>query len=305
MRRTILVLLFVYAVVGGSGALAGDSKLEASHSDDIERWFEGRVERLTAPTGYLSIAGLFWLEEGENSFGSDPSNDFVFPDKAPGTMGVFRVDNGKVTVVVDPRVKITRDGKAIARLELSNDHDDGGATVLQWGTLSWFVIQRGETRLIRLKDPESENRTNFGTLQRYAVDEKWMVAGKAEFYPVTKYFETVNSVGIPAHERFYGAVVFELDGETYRLDALYEMGTEDWFIIFADETSGLETYGAGRYLYCEPPDEDGNVVIDFNKSYNPPCAFSEFTTCLFAPPQNFLPIRVTAGEKTYQSVTKK
>lgn len=281
---------------------AGDTASSAvGHAEEIEQWFQWRLERLKAPGGYLSIVGLFWLESGDNTFGSDPSNDFVFPDKAPGTMGMFNVDDGEVTVIVDPRVEITHEGEAVQNLVLRDDHDEEGPTVLEWGTMSWFVIRRGEKLLIRLKDPESENRANFGVLVQYPVDDRWRVVGRVEYYTPTKYFETMNSVGIPAREWFYGAVVFELEGEKYRLDALHERGTEDWFIIFADETSGLETYPAGRYMYCKPPDENGNVVIDFNKSYNPPCAFSDYTTCLFAPPQNFLPIRVTAGEKSYKS----
>ena len=94
-----------------------------------------------------------------------------------------------------------------------------------------------------------------------------------------------------------GAVAFQVNGQTYKLDALTEQGEPRLFIIFADQTSGKETYGAGRYLYADPPDAAGHMIIDFNKSYSPPCAFTRFATCPLPPEQNRLPFRVEAGEK--------
>jgi uncharacterized protein (DUF1684 family) len=94
-------------------------------------------------------------------------------------------------------------------------------------------------------------------------------------------------------------LVFEVNGKTHRLDPVLEKGSKQLFIIFGDKTTGKETYGAGRYLYADPAGDDGKVVLDFNKAYNPPCAFTQFATCPLPPRQNRLAIRVEAGEKKY------
>jgi uncharacterized protein (DUF1684 family) len=141
-------------------------------------------------------------------------------------------------------------------------------------------------------------------LKRFAIDEKWRFEGTLETYTPDKYIPFDDTIGLVTNHRVYGTIVVEIDGETYRLDALGDQGAKKLFVIFADATSGLETYGGGRYVYVDTPGDDGVVVIDFNKAYNPPCAFNSHTTCLLPPPQNRLAIRVTAGEKRYEKHPK-
>jgi len=109
--------------------------------------------------------------------------------------------------------------------------------------------------------------------------------------------QIMNVLGMASGETSPGAIVFTVDGQTYRLDALTEPDEPRYFMIIADKTNGKETYGAGRYLYVDPADAGGHVVIDFNKAYSPPCAFTNFATCPLPPEQNRLPFAIEAGEK--------
>jgi uncharacterized protein (DUF1684 family) len=285
-------------------ARSDEGEKQGGYREEVETWIEGREERLGRPDGYLSIVGLFWLRDGENTFGSDPSSDLVFPDKAPASIGRFDVVDGQVMVTVDPTAGVTHNGTAVRALALSDDRGADGPTILEMGTLTWYVIKRGDRLLIRLRDSESKLRKSFAGLKRFAIDEKWRFEGTLETYTPDKYIPFDDTIGLVTNHRVYGTIVVEIDGETYRLDALGDQGAKKLFVIFADATSGLETYGGGRYVYVDTPGDDGVVVIDFNKAYNPPCAFNSHTTCLLPPPQNRLAIRVTAGEKRYEKHPK-
>lgn len=298
----ILALLSVIAfcVVAPGCARGDDAERQTGYRESIESWIEWREERLMRPDGYLSVVGLYWLQDGENTFGSDPSRDIVFPDSAPRSIGYFDMTGGKVTVTVDPTVGVRHEGSAARTLTLLNDRDERGPTILEMGTLSWYVIARGDRLLVRLRDSESKLHRSFAGLERFAIDERWRIDGALETYTPDKYIPIDDTIGLTTNRRVFGAIVFEIDGEPYRLDALGKRDAEQLFVIFADGTSGLETYGGGRFLYTDAPDSDGRITIDFNKAYNPPCAFNDYTTCPLPPHQNRLPIRVTAGEKRYK-----
>ena len=171
-------------------------------------------------------------------------------------------------------------------------------TTLRKGSVSFFIIERGKKLGVRVKDRESPERVHFEGLQYFPANMKWRVRCKFEPYKPGKTIPILNIIGMLEDSPSPGALVFQVDGKEYRLDAMEgEKEENNLYIIFADKTSGKETYGAGRYLYSEPLGADGTVVLDFNKAYNPPCAFTVFATCPLPPPQNKLPIRVEAGEK--------
>jgi uncharacterized protein (DUF1684 family) len=299
---TLLALLSAITLLAFAEGCGGEEAAErrSAYRESIDAWIEAREERLLSPTGYLSLVGLYRLDNGKSTFGSDPSNDIVFPDKVPPLVGRFDVTGGRVTVAVDSAAGVRHGGAAVETLILQDDRAEGGPTILEMGTLSWYVIRRGDRLMIRLKDSESDTRKSFEGLERFAIDERWRIDGKLEKYTPDKYIPIDNTLGLTTNERVFGAIVFTIDGRAYRLDALGSPGAEKLFVIFADATSGAETYGAGRFLYVDRPDRDGNLVIDFNKAYNPPCAFSDYTTCPLPPPQNRLPVRIPAGEKTYR-----
>lgn len=267
------VLLFAFAAM----ALAAVSTLQT----EIAEWRRAREERLKAEGGWLSVAGLFWLRDGANRFGKDPAADIVLPD-GPAQAGVVELRNGLVTVTMDGKSRpIAPDSTDVARV----------------GRLSLFVIKRGDRYGIRLKDPDSEYRRNYHGIQHYPASEVWRITAK--WVPEPRKVPILNIIGITEDSECPGYAIFQVGGKEYRLSPIIETpGAKELFYIFRDLTTGKETYPAGRFFYSDMP-EDGKVVLDFNKAYNPPCAFTPFATCPLPPKENHLQLRVEAGEKTY------
>jgi uncharacterized protein (DUF1684 family) len=191
------------------------------------------------------------------------------------------------------------EGVPATSMDLQTDAADK-ATVMKMGSLTFFVIRRGDKFGLRVKDKQNPARARFAGLDYFPADPKWRLTSRFEPYNPPKIIPIVNVLGMVENMTSPGALSFEINGSGYRLDPVVEKGSKQLFVIFADKTSGRETYGAGRYLYVEPADADGKIVVDFNKSYNPPCAFTKFATCPLPPRQNRLAIRVEAGEKKYR-----
>jgi hypothetical protein len=269
----------------------------AAYAKEIEQYRIARLAELKSDSGYLSLMGLFWLKEGENKFGSDPANEIVLPkDKVSRLAGVFVLKNGIVRLEAQANSNVTLADKPVTSLELKSDEDDK-PTVLHLGSLSLQIIKRGDKLGVRAKDKDNPARSNFAGIESYPADLKWRVAARFEPYNPPKKMPIVNILGMESGEESPGAVAFEVEGKAYRLDAIKEKGEPKLFMIFADNTSGKETYPAGRYLYVDPPDASGRMIIDFNKAYSPPCAFTRFATCPLPPRQNRLPLAIAAGEK--------
>jgi uncharacterized protein len=272
---------------------------EAAYHADVAKWRADRIAHLTAEDGWLTVVGLSWLKEGDNSVGADPSNPVVLPaGKSPAVLGRIRVAAGKAHLDVAAGVDVTHDGKKVGSLDLASD-ETGKATVLRHGTLSFYLIRRGEKLGVRVKDSASPERKSFRGIGSFPVSPAWRVAARFEPYPAGRTIPIPNVLGNVTREPSPGALVFSIGGREYRLDAVEEQGEDDLFLIFGDSTNGTTTYGAGRFLYAPRAGKDGRTVVDFNKAYNPPCAFTPFATCPLPPPQNRLPIAVKAGEKSY------
>lgn len=287
-------MVLVLAVMGEPAATFDAS----AHKKQVDEWRANRFERLKSEDGWLTLIGLFWLQEGENSFGSDPSNKIIFPKgKSPAKAGTLVVNKGTVKLQTAPGVTITTGGKPVQSAVLKADVT-GEPTVLDLGSLRFYVIDRNGKLGVRLRDREHPARKKFEGIPFYPVDSKWRVEAKFEAHK--KKIPIVNILGMVEDTPSPGTLVFQIDGKTYRLDAVEEQGETDLFIIFGDQTNGKETYGAGRYVYTAPPGPDGKVVLDFNKAYNPPCVFSPYATCPLPPKQNKLAVRIEAGEKNYK-----
>jgi len=283
----------------------------AAHKQEIEKWQSDRLAGLKKEDGWLSLIGLFWLDEGENKFGSDAKNPVVLPkDKAPRVAGSLWLEKGQVRLAARPESKISiappsgvvvnrADNKPLTSLELKDDNDDNGPTILELGSLLINVIKRGDRVGVRVKDRESQTRREFKGLEYYPIDPRWRIEARFEAYQPPKLIPITNVLSMTEDETSPGALVFDVDGTTYRIDPILEKGETDLFVIISDGTTAKETYGAGRYLYVSPPDQSGKVVIDFNKAYSPPCAFTNYATCPLPPAQNRLPFRIEAGEKKY------
>ena len=269
------------------------------YSREIEHWRAQRIARLTAPDGWLSLTGLYWLEPGPSALGSATDNAIVLA-KAPAHLGVieWRAD-GTLALHLDADSGARVDGQRTPEAILRDDREPN-PTRVSVGSVNFIVIDRGGRKALRVRDSEAETRTHFAGIEAFPVDPAWRVVADWIPFDPPQTLETANVIGQMERYPVPGKAVFEREGRTHELLPVIEVpGDSQLFLIFADATSGRETYGAARFLYADPP-RDGRIVLDFNKAYNPPCAFTAFATCPLAPPENRLDLRVTAGEKKYQ-----
>ena len=287
-------------VIGCGPAEAPDLIEPVAYAQEIDQWRASREEGLRSNDGWMSLAGLFWLDEGEHTFGSDESNDIVFPEgKAPDSMGTFIRNGDDVRVRINPGVEVLHEGEMVSEMTLTADLDEE-TTELTHGTLTWYVIEREAGSLaVRLHDSENPNLATFEGIDEYPTDPAWRLKARLELYDPPRTVQIPTIYNTVRDEPAAGALVFEMDGEEFRLDALPEPSTDELFVIFGDPTNQIDTYQAGRYIYVAMPGNDQTTVIDFNKAYNPPCVFTPYATCPLPPPQNQLALGVTAGEKRY------
>jgi uncharacterized protein (DUF1684 family) len=267
----------------------------AAYEQEVLDWRAGRLERLVAPTGFLTQIGLHWLEQGTYTIGSDPTNEIVVPATAAARIGELRVGDDGVRLVVNDGVEVTSDGLPVSDILMGADTSERPVTVAH-GSLAWTVIERGGKLAVRIRDFEHPFVKDFGPLPYYDIDPAFRVAGVLQRYdePRTVTVETVIE-GFQQFPVSPGIVVFEIAGQQFELEPT--TSGDRLFFVFGDETNRGETYGAGRFVYADAPGPDGKLVLDFNKSYSPPCAFNDFSTCPVASPRNRLPVRIEAGEK--------
>lgn len=296
-RTRLLLVVGALGIFFGACSRSHHAVDPNAYKKEIEQWRARRLADLTSENGWLTLIGLFWLKQGNNTFGSDQANDIVLPkEKLPARAGVFSLANGVVTFETSLANTFMVDGRPVTSLQLKSDADDN-PTVLTVGSVTFQIIKRNDKLGLRVKDKNNPDRTNFAGLENYPANLKWRLEARFEPYNPPRPLPILNVLGMESDEPSPGAIVFEVDGKSYRLDAVSEKGEPRFFMIFADDTRGKETYGAGRYLYVDPPDANGRVVIDFNKAYSPPCAFTNYATCPLPPRQNVLPIAIEAGEK--------
>ncbi len=297
MLKTAALAAASFAGVQLMSAHVDTSTPGADPVKQVEAWRAQRLERLKAPNGWLSLIGLHWLKEGKNSVGSAKGNDVVLA-AGPARLGSITLKDGKATIEIDPKSAATVDGKALASAELLDDSHEKPTTVT-FGTASFYLIDRNGKKALRVKDSEAKTRKQFKGIDSFAIDPAWRVEAKFEEFKPAHMLEIPTVLGTVDKMTVPGKVTFTRDGKSYSLLPVLETpdAKELWF-IFADRTSGKETYGAARFLYADLP-KDGKLLIDFNKAYNPPCAFTPYATCPLAPPENRLDLRVTAGEKKY------
>ena len=289
----MLALMKRFAALVFAAVIAGCGKQEPkidtnAHAQEIRDWQKNRDTRLRKEDSWLTLIGLHWLKDGENVVTLTKAN-------APQV----RLLRSGTSTVLHPDPSMTIDGKPLAGdVSLLADADKDGPTIVQMASVRFNVIKRGERYGLRVKDAEAETRTHFKGLEYYPIDPKWRVTATFEAYHPPKKIPITDVTGMTSDNISPGSLVFEIDGKEYRLDPILEEGSDEYFIIFRDATSSDTTYPAGRYLYA-PQARDGKTVIDFNKAYNPPCAFTPYATCPLPPMQNRLPVRIEAGEKKY------
>ncbi len=258
---------------------------------ELLKWRQQQEADLKADEGFLSVAGLFWLHEGDNSVGSDARCDVRLPASAPAQVGKLNRSFGHVTLTVNPGVTATLKGQPVTSAMLTPDSDR-----VSLGDLKFIVIRRGERTGIRLWDRGCRGFKEFKGCKWFPAAAKYVVQARFVPYDPPKMVPITNVLGDTQPVPVVGYAEFTLDGKTCRLDA--EGAGDGLFINFHDQTSGHATYPAGRFLNTGKP-VDGQVTLDFNRATNPPCAFTAFATCPLPPRQNFLDVAIPAGEKVH------
>lgn len=286
----------------GTGPAVATDVDPIAHRAAVDTWHAERIERLRAEDGWLSLVGLSWLTEGELTVGSAPGSAVELPSTAPALVGHLAVSNPTTPVLfrAAPDAAVSADGEPIGGGEVQLQSDASGKpTVLAVGSLRMSLLARNNRLALRIKDSAAPTRANFDGVERYPVDVAWRVVARFEPYDPPRMIQVPNVMGYVTEQLSPGALRFELAGESYSLDPVDEDPApgEPLFVIFGDLTNRDTTYGAGRFLYVDPPDATGRVELDFNRAYNPPCAFTPYATCPLPPAQNKLAVRVEAGEK--------
>jgi len=279
---------------------------DAAWQTELESWRVQRAKNLQAPEGWLSLIGLAWLQEGDNTFGSDADNRIQIEAKIAAHVGVARLANGKVHLL-PPTGGFPKDfqvdGHPAKEQDLVSD-DAEQPSKLTAGTITIIVINRDGRFALRIKDPQAATRTGFHGLRWYAPNASYRVTARWVPYATPKVLDIPTVLGTTTHLPAPGAAEFTIDGQTVRLEPVLEdPKSTDLFFIMRDATSKTKTYGAGRFLYTKLPDhgltQPGELVLDFNRLINPPCAFTPYATCPLPPAQNRLSVAIPAGEQRY------
>jgi uncharacterized protein (DUF1684 family) len=261
------------------------------YAHEIASFRAQREASLRAPDGWTTVVGLVWLKPGQNRAGSNPELEVPLPASVPRLVGTFTLQSHHVEFRPAAGVNLPAQ-------EMKDDNTEK-PTMLSLGSVTMYVIRRGDKFGIRVKDSQAKARREFTHLRWYPVEPSWRIEGKFTAYakPRTVFVDTVIP-GLKEEDQAPGYVTFSKGGQIYRLEPVIDDG--ELFFIFRDRTSGKSTYAASRFLYAELP-KDGKVLLDFNKATNPPCVFTQYATCPLPPPQNRLALAVTAGELMYDN----
>jgi uncharacterized protein (DUF1684 family) len=246
---------------------------------------------------WLALAGLFWLEEGNNSFGSAPSNDIQLENTSvPANAGVFQYKNDVVILKVNDGTGITCNGLEVKSKALRTDIEEE-PDFIELGSIILVAIKRGKNCLIRVWDRDYPSRKNFTGLKHFPITPAYRIAARFVPYDPPRIMKIRDVIGEEYEVEFPGFAIFTLGGKECRLEA--EKTDNGLFFNFYDPTNGNGSYPGGRFLICDPP-TDREVILDFNMAYNPPCAYTDYATCPLPPAQNRLPVRIPAGEMIYR-----
>jgi uncharacterized protein (DUF1684 family) len=263
------------------------------YEEQILQWRAKRYNDLVGENGWLALAGLSWLKTGRNLVGSNPMCEVTLPERAPTFLGIIEVTSKAVRLQVADGVPVQVNGKPVQKTILKSSKDPK-PSYITWNDMRMVLHEHAGRYSIRIWDNQRRHHTTLPLLKWFPINKRFRFNARYTRYPEPKITEQPDTFGDLVEDHMDGYVAFHFEGKTYKLDVT-EMKDQRLFIKFRDLTSLKETYPPSRYCYT-PPVQDGKVILDFNYAYNPPCAFTEYATCIFAPQQNHLPFRVEAGE---------
>jgi len=263
------------------------------YENKVLAWRDARYKALTRENSWLALAGLYWLNEGRNLVGSNPLCEVILPERAPAILGI--IEYGKtIRFTAAEGVKVKVNGRSTQKAILRSS-SDAKPSFLTWNeTLRMVVHGHAGNPAIRIWDNEQQERFSLPPLKWFPINKHFRIPAQYTHYKKPQAMDHLDTFGEMVEDRIDGYVSFRFEGKTYKLDASKDKKNQ-LFIKFRDGTSNKETYPPSRYYYTEAV-KDNKVIIDFNYAYSPPCAFTGYATCVFAPPQNTLPFRVEAGE---------
>lgn len=266
---------------------------DKAFAEETEHWRLAMDKELRAENSWLALAGLIWLEKPTTTLGGGGEYDITLEAFAT-TVGEFLLQHNQVDFMANTESGVRIDGESYERVRLKAD-TSGAPTIITVAHYTLMLIERGERLGIRLWDNSRPQRTTFPGRDWFAIGAEYRLMADFERNDPARNLRIPNELGEDEVQSSPGFVTFELHGRSLRLDAL-EGPDDGLFLLFKDKTSGQETYGSGRFIKTPSP-EDGRVVLDFNRAYNPPCAFTKYATCPLPPKQNDLPVAIYAGER--------
>ena len=290
-RKTNLAKVLIFGIFLAAGFVS----VKNTYEEKIKEWQATRTAQLKKPESPLNLAGLFWLDQGENTFGSGSENDIVFPKGSiPKAAGKFILKGETVSIEVKPDIKILSNGQLVKDGVIF----DKEAKKLEYGNLRWLVLKSGDKIGVRLYDLENENRKKFTDVDRYKISPEWQVKAQYTAHATPTKIDITNIIGQTYPRLVSGSLKFTFKSKEYNFEALEG---DELFIVFGDPTNGKGSYPSGRFLYAPKPSTNGEVILDFNKAINPNCAFTPYALCPLPPKSNRFAVAITAGEKKYEA----
>ena len=300
VARTVAIALVVTACTRSAAAPVKPAVDSTAYATETQEWRGKRLDAIAGPDGWSTLAGLFWLDSARYSIGSAAPNTIVLPaDHTPKAFGTLTRTDSAFVFRAAKGVQVMVDSALVDSVRIASDKGVR-PTVMRAGSVTYRVIERVGRFALRVKDSLYVLRRDFKGLEYFPLDTSMRVLARLVPHATPRTLRILNVIGQTDEYRSPGMLEFRIAGKPYHLTASFEgTDTTTYFVIFRDQTSRATTYPAGRFMYATPVDSAGYTILDFNRAFNPPCAFTAFATCPLPPAENVVTVAITAGEKRY------
>ena len=289
MRLPLLLLIII--LLSSCKNKESQFPIDDLYKSAIDTFFKAKMEERQGD--YLQLTALHKLDNGDNTIGKSSDNNLALNiDSLPETIGTVLIGGDSLSFIASENIKVNTENDSIITTMPLQLNEYGSSIKLYHNQLIWRVITRSNEHYLRVWDAKNLALDAFKGFQHFELNNEFIFEADFTYYETAKTEIVKAKVDGQRSTNFIGNVVFNYKNKSYTL----EVGS-DGFTMVGDATSGETTYGGGRYMYVNLPETNGKTILDFNILYNPPCAFSEFTTCLYPPRQNHLAFAILAGEK--------